>query len=223
MFLCLQRCRCCDLPFAYEPHRASVRAGASLLLAAEVGALAHRRGRRRAGVGYARSTGSDREDAERETHDYNSTFGGTRFRTIAVDLHDVLGRSHCGSPMVAVLSSFYSALHRHAWFGLVLRAAVVDAPPARRALHQHFVAQAKRAAAASGSQVRGLVRASAALSVRRGASRAVHTGTPCQHAVARYLILGVAARVLRRLLASAPERRPRSPDPQRARRGAGPA
>ena len=95
MFLCLQRCRCCDLPFVYEPHRASVRAGASLLLAAEVGALAHRRGRRRAGVGYARSTGSDREDAERETHDYNSTFGGTQFRAIVVDCHDALGRSHC--------------------------------------------------------------------------------------------------------------------------------
>src|SRR5437879_4049102 len=92
-------------------------------------------------------------------------------------------RSHCGSP---------------------LRAAVVDAPPARRALHQRSVAHAKRATAASGSQVRGLVRASAALSVRR----AVHTGTPCQDAVARYLILGVAGRVMRRLLASAPERRP---------------
>src|SRR5204863_3308113 len=37
-------------------------AGTSLLLAAEVGALAHRRGRRRAGVGYVRSTGSDREE-----------------------------------------------------------------------------------------------------------------------------------------------------------------
>src|SRR5437660_6367225 len=93
MCLCLQRCRCCDLPFAYQPHRASVRAGASLLLAAEVGALAHRRGRRRAGVGYARSTGSDREDAERETHDYNSTFGGTQFArslSIAMMLLDVL-------------------------------------------------------------------------------------------------------------------------------------
>ena len=28
-------------------------------------------------------------NAERETHDYNSTFGDTRFRTIAVDCHDV--------------------------------------------------------------------------------------------------------------------------------------
>jgi len=43
----------------------------------------------------------------------------------------------------------------------------------------------------------------------------------CEHAVARYVTLGVAARVTRTLLASPPEQRSRSPDPRRARRGAG--
>src|SRR5882724_4110438 len=102
-----------ELRAGYLFKKASVRAGPSSLFAAEVGALAHRRGRRRTGIGYMRSTESEREDAERETHDYNSTFGGTQCRTIVSGCHDVLGRSHCGSPMVAVLSSFYRALHRH--------------------------------------------------------------------------------------------------------------
>src|SRR5207244_12674834 len=91
----------CEYRDEYLFNRASVRVGASLLLAAEVGALAHRRGRRRAGIGYVRSTGSDREDGERETHGYNSTFGGTQFRAIVLDAHDVLGRPHC-----ALLLSF---------------------------------------------------------------------------------------------------------------------
>src|SRR6266478_254406 len=73
--------------------------GASLF-ACEVGALAHRGSRRRAGIGCVRSTGSDREDGERETHGYNLMFGGAQFRAIVLDAHDVLGRPHSGSPSV---------------------------------------------------------------------------------------------------------------------------
>src|SRR5712691_3557445 len=89
----------CEYRDEYLFNRASVRAGASLLFAAEVGALAHRRGRRRVGIGWARGPGGDRKDGgDRETSRYNSTARGSRVRAIVLDAHDALERAHCGSP-----------------------------------------------------------------------------------------------------------------------------
>src|SRR2546422_244457 len=68
------------------------------LFAREVGALAHRRRRRRVGMAETRDAGSDREHAERETRGHDATPRGAHLRAIVPDSHDVLGRSHRASP-----------------------------------------------------------------------------------------------------------------------------
>src|SRR5689334_17859034 len=111
--------------------------------------------------------------------------------------------------MVAVLSSFYSSLHQPPQFGWVLCAAAVDAPPARSVPSFDSLWHTR-------SPTRRVLDVSAERS-----SEAYVRRHACQYAVAGYLIPSAAARAKRTLLASALERRPRSPDPQRGRRGAG--
>jgi hypothetical protein len=93
-----------------------VRAGASLLFAAEVGALAHRRDRRRVGIGWARGTGRDRKDGgDRETRRYNSTARGSRVRAnvlivspLSISFAEPGRLWMLPPPTVAMFGSFYS-------------------------------------------------------------------------------------------------------------------